>query len=254
MRTLRRASERSHERGRDREAWLTFHAQDLGVGDPLAEGFESLEHLDERLLGAGASVPRQRRGEAEIITYVCEGALAYEDSTGRSGVVQAGEFQLMTAGRGVRHSEANASTTERAHAFTMWFRPGQAELVPCYGLARFSAAERRGALCVVASPDGRRGSLRIHQDVRVYSAILDQGQHVIHELAEGRAAWIHLVEGEALLGDVVLAAGDGAGVTAERSVSLTARAPTEVLLIDLAGPLIIGGGRSSRAEPAASSS
>jgi quercetin 2,3-dioxygenase len=236
MVTLRRASERSHQWRSDREAWLTFHAHDLAAGDPIARGFESLEHLDERLLGAGASVPRQRRGEAEIVTYVREGALAYEDSSGRSGVVQAGEFQLMTAGRGVRHSETNASTTERAHAFTMWFRPAQAELVPCYGLVRFSAAERRGTLCVVASPDGRRGSLRIHQDVRVYSAILDHGQHVIHELAGGRVAWIHLVEGEASLGDIVLAAGDGAGVTAERSVALTARAQTEVLLIDLAGP------------------
>ena len=112
-------------------------------------------------------------------------------------------------------------------------RPAQAGLDPGHEQKRFSTADRRGELCVVASPDGRRGSLRIHQDALLYSAMLGRGKHVVHELREGRSAWLHLVEGEVTLGDLVLSSGDGAGLTAERAVSLTAREETEILLIDL---------------------
>ena len=162
-----------------------------------------------------------------------EGALAYDDSSGRSGVIQAGEFQRTTAGRGSHHSETNASRTDWAQVFQICLRPAQAGLVPGLEQKRFSAAERRGGLCLVASSDARRGSLRIHQDALLYSAMLGPGKHVVHELREGRSAWLHLVEGEVTLGDVVLSSGDGAGLTAERAVSLTAREETEILLVDL---------------------
>ncbi len=228
---LRRAKERHHDRRRAREVWLTFHPED-GAG-PLAGGFGTLEILDEHRLPPGAGVPRHPRHEAEIVTYVREGALAYEDSTGSSGVLHAGEFQRMTAGRGIRHSETNPSRTDSAHVFQIWLRPSQAELQPSLEQKRFSAANRHGVLCIVASPDGRRGSLRIHQDALVCSAMLDPGQHVVHELTPGRTAWLHLVQGEVTLGDIVLTTGDGAGVTAEHAVSFTAREETEILLLDL---------------------
>ena len=96
-----------------------------------------------------------------------------------------------------------------------------------------SAAQRRGGLCVVASSDARRGSLRIHQDALVFSALLDPGQHVVHELSQGRSAWLHLVQGEVALGDLILTTGDGAGVSAAPAVSFTAREPTEVLMLDV---------------------
>jgi redox-sensitive bicupin YhaK (pirin superfamily) len=231
MITLRRAKERHHDRRREREVWLTFYPQDrLG---PLAGGFGSLELLDEDRLAPGAGLPRRPQRDAEIVTYVRGGALAYDDSTGRSGVIQAGEFQRTTAGRGTRHTETNASRTDWAHVFQLSVRPSEAELASGREQKRFSAAERRGGLCVVASPDGRRGSLRIHQDALLYSAMLDPGKHVVHELSQGRSAWLHLVEGEATLGDVVLSTGDGAGLTAERAVSLTAREETEILLVDI---------------------
>lgn len=235
MITLRRGGERHHDRSRKREAWLTFEAQN--GADPLADGFGSLEILDENRLAPGAGVPRRPLHDAEIVTYVREGGLAYEDSMGRSGVIHAGEFQRTTAGRGIRHGEANASRSEWAHVFQIWLRPSQAELEPSHEQKRFSAAERRGVLRVVASPDARRGSLRIHQDVLIYSALLDPGQHVVHQLPPGRCAWLHLVAGEVTLGDDVLTTGDGAGVQAERSVSLTAREETEILLVDLGEPL-----------------
>lgn len=231
MITLRRAEERHHDQRRRREAWLTFYPRDRA--DPLADGFGPLEILDEILLSPGGGAPRRLRPDSEIVTYVREGALACVDSTGRSGVVHAGEFQCMTAGRGIRHRETNASRTHRARVFQIWLRPSEAELEPSHEQKRFSVAERRGVLRVVASTDARKGSLRIRQDALVYSALLYPGQHVIHELALGRNAWLHLVQGEVTLGDVVLTTGDGAGVTAERAVSLTAQEETEILLLNL---------------------
>jgi len=243
MITLRRDRERHHDRRRKQEAWFTFYSKDRA--DPLADGFGPLEVLDEDRLAPGAGVPRRPLHDAEIVIYVREGALAYEDSTGLSGVIPAGEFHRMTAGRGIRHSERNASRTDWAHVFQLWLRPSEAGLEPGHEQRRFSAAQRRGGLCVVASPDARKGSLRIHQDALMYSAMLDPGLHVVHELSQGRSAWLHLVHGEVTLGDIVLTTGDGAGLTSERAVSLTAREETEILLLDVAerqpGPRHDGG-------------
>ena len=228
MITLRMAKERHHDRSRKQEVWHTFYPEDRA--DSLADGFGTLELLNEYRLPPGAGVPRRLHRDAEIVTYVREGTLAHEDS------IQAGEFQRMTAGRGIRHSEMNASRTDWAHVFQIWLRPSEAGLEPGHERKRFSAAERRGGLCTVASPDARRGSLLIHQDVLVYSAMLYPGQHVVHELSQGRSVWLHLVLGEVTLGDIVLTTGDGTGVTAERAVSLTAREETEILLLDLCAP------------------
>jgi quercetin 2,3-dioxygenase len=234
MITLRRAKERHQDPRSKREVWFAFHRQDRT--DPLAGGFGALEMLNEGRLPPGSGVPRHPQHDSEIVTYVREGALAYDDSMGRSGVIHAGEFQRMTAKRGVRHSDTNASRTDAAHVFQIWLRPLETGLEPSHEQKRFSVAERRGGLCVVASPDGRAGSLRLHRDVLICSAMLNPGQHVIHELSAGRSAWLHLVQGEATLGDVVLTSGDGAGVRGERAVSLPAREENEILLLDLGEP------------------
>ena len=231
MITLRRAEERHHDRHRKEDVWSTFHPR--GPGDARADRFGHLESLSESRLPSGAIASRDPHHDAEIVTYVREGALAYEDAPGSSGVIQAGEFQGTTAGRGIRRSETNASRSDGAHVFQLLLGSAEPGLVPGHELKRFTVAERRGRLCVVASPDARRGSLRIHQDALVCSAVLEPGQHVIHELSPGRTAWLHCVEGEVTLGDNVLTTGDGAGVTAERSVSLTAREETEILFVDL---------------------
>jgi redox-sensitive bicupin YhaK (pirin superfamily) len=235
MITLRRTTERIHDGGRKLETWLTF-----GPKDPagmLCGGLGNIEFLKESRLAPGVGVPRASGRDAEILTYVREGALAYENSLGGSGVVQAGEFQRVTVGRGLRHSQTNASRTDWAHFFQIWLRPSEIDLDPGHEQKRFTTAQRRGGLCVVASNDARRGSLRIHQDALIYSALLDPGQHVVRELSQGRSAWLHVVHGEVTLGDVVLSAGDGAGVTAERAVSLTASEEAEILLVDLGEPM-----------------
>jgi redox-sensitive bicupin YhaK (pirin superfamily) len=232
---VRRAAERRHDLRRKREVWHTFSAE--GRANAVAVGFGTLEVLDENRLPPGEGAPRRPPGDTEMVTYVREGALAHEDSSGISGLIQAGEFQRMTPGRGIRHSETNASRTNWAHVFQLGLRPSEAELEAGYEQKRFSAAERRDGLCVVASVDARRGSLRVHQDALLYSAMLDAGQHVVSELSQGRSAWLHIVQGEVTIDDTVLTTGDGAGITGERAVSLTAREETEILLIDLGDQL-----------------
>lgn len=231
MITLRRANERHHSRRHKRDLWFTFYPQDRA--DPLADGFGALATLNEERLPPGASVPLHPARDAEIITYVIEGALAQKDSKSCcSRVIRAGEFQRMTAGRG-RHNERNASRTDWAHVFRISLHPTEAGLESGHQQKRFSTAERRGELCVVASPDGRKGTLRIRQDALIYSVMLAPGQHLIHELSTGRRAWLHVVRGEVTLGDSVLAAGDGVGFKAERAVSFTVRTEGEILLFDL---------------------
>jgi len=231
MITLRRSGERHHDRRRKHEVWLTFDAKDRS--DVLADGFGALQVLDEDRLSPGGDLSRRPDRDAEIVIYVCGGALAYDDSTGRAGVIQAGEFRRTTAGHGRRQHETNASRSDWAHVFQIWLRATQAAVDPRHEQKRFSTAERRGELCVVASPDARRGSLRLNQDAVLYSAMLEPGRHVVHELSPRRTAWLHIVQGDATLGDIVLSTGDGVGVTAERAVSLTARVRTEILLLDL---------------------
>jgi len=229
--TLRRATEREHDRRRKYEVWRTFPREDRGVG--LDSGFGALEGLDESHLEPGGRVPGHGRHDAEVITYVREGTVACEAPAGGSCRIHAGEFQQMTVGRGAHPAGMNASRVDSARVFQIWLQAAQAHPDPSQDQKRFSAAQRRGVLCVIASPDGRKGSLRVHQDVLMHSALLEPGVHVVHELSQGRRAWLHLVEGEAVLGDIVLGTGDGAGVTTDRAVSITAREATEILLLDL---------------------
>lgn len=231
MITLRKSEQRHHDPKHSRDTWHTFSR--VQEADATTKHFGSLELLDESRLAPGASVPVRESHRMELVTYVREGALAYEDGAGRSGVIRADEFQSMILCRGLRHKETNASEVDDAHVFQIGMHPWEAGLAPDFEQKRFTAAARRGSLCLVASPDGRKDSLRIHQDALVYSALLEQGKHVVHELSKGRSAWIHIVQGQATLGELVLATGDGAGIEDELSGSLTARQETEVLVIDM---------------------
>ena len=234
MIALRRAAERQHDKIRKLETWLTFDPKDRA--GMRSDGLDNIESLNESRLAPGARVARVSGHDAEILTYVHEGALAYENSLGSSSIVQAGEFQRVSAGRGLHRNRTNASRGDWVHYFQIWLRPSEADLDPGHEQKRFTTAQRRGGLCVVASFDARRGSLRIHQDALIYSALLDPGQHVVHELSQGRSAWLHLVQGEVTLADIVLSTGDGAGIAGERAVSLTASEESEILLVDLGKP------------------
>jgi len=231
MITLCRSEARGHHRRGKHEGWLTFRAGPSVDGS--GSGFGDLELLNEDWLSPGASLAPHPANDSDILTFVREGAITHEDSLGRSGVIHAGEFHRRTAAPSSRNVETNASRTDRAHVFQAWLRRSPVGTGPPFEQKRFSTAERRGIFCLVAAPDARRGSLRLQADVMVYSVLLDVGQHVVHELAEGRNAWLHVVHGEVTLGDLVLTTGDGAGIVAERAVSLTARRDTELLLFYL---------------------
>jgi redox-sensitive bicupin YhaK (pirin superfamily) len=233
MITLRRNTERRHVQRGKHDIRLTFYRKErLG---PPADDFGILAAFDEIRLPPGGVSAHSPREEAEIVIYVYKGTLVQEDSIGGSGVAHAGEFQRMTIGRGIRHKEANASRTDWACAFRISLHPSEVGLDCVHDQKRFAAAQRHNVLCVVASPDGRKGSLRILQDALVYSSVLDPGHHLIHELLPGRSAWLHVIRGAATLQDMILTQGDGVGVTIEPSVSLTAQEDTEILLVDL-GP------------------
>lgn len=228
---LRRTGERRYLDRPGRKLWHTFHAR-----RGLPEGFGALLQLDEVWRPSGVTSSQLRCSESEMLTYVRDGSMAYRDSTGRSGVIAAGELHAITAGDELRRSESNVSATEPAHMFQFWLQPPLHGLEPGCEQKRFSRTERRGKLGVLASPDGRLGSLKVRTDVVLYSAMLSRGQHVVHELMEGRSAWLHVVEGEVMMGDAILSTGDGAGITDARSVSLTAQGEAEILLLDLEDP------------------
>jgi quercetin 2,3-dioxygenase len=230
--TLRSASRRHVQRA-SLDTWSTF-ADDDQQG-ALPGSFGALAGLDEMRLPPGGVCAPCRRNGAEIVTYVYTGALAQENSNGCSAVMHTGEFHCMTAGRGVRHKEANASQTDWVHVFRISIGSIGAFTDGSHEQKHFTAAQRRNVLCVVASPDGRNGSLRLRQDAVICSSLLDPGHHIVHELKAERRAWIHIVHGEAIMGDIVLTDGDGVGVAIAPAVSLTVRETAEILLIDL-GP------------------
>ena len=232
--TIYRADERHHVHGRAHDHWRTFHPR--GPGDPLAGGFGVLAALDEDRLGPGERPQRQPTVTGELVTYVRAGALAVLDSRGASGAIHAGEFRRTVAHPDLRHGVGNASRSEWAHAFQLSLAaPGLPSGLRAEQRG-FAIAEHGGRLCVVASPDGRGGSLRLHVDVVILAATLAPGQVVAHGLTPGRAAWVHVLAGDATLGDYTLTSGDGVGVTDERTVTLRARAATELLICDLIEP------------------
>lgn len=235
MLTLMRAEERHHHRRKKCEIWVTFRNGDGGHSDPLADGFGVIAFLNEMRFAPGAQRAFEHR-DAETVTYVREGTLSFSDSTGQGNVIDSNEFHCFVNRPRVRSMQRNVSQTDSAHAFEIGLRFPHRAVLGCIGQKRFSVAERRGEFLLVASGDARNGSLRLHQEIDIYSAVLDRGQHVVHALGQGHSAWLHIIEGEAILGDVVLKRGDGSGFRAERSVSVTASEVSELLLLDLAEP------------------
>lgn len=234
--TVRRAGERWRENRHRRTTWHTF---DPGPGDQ--HGFGAIDALDEHELLPEAVTPYPLHRALGLVTYVQEGALSFEDAAGRPGILRAGEFQIMTSRSRLQRHAGNPSRRDRAHLFQVRLRPEGNGIEAPSEQRRFSAAERRGGLRVVASPDGRQGSLRITQDVEILSALLSPGHHAVHELLPGRSAWLHVVSGAATVGGILLTTGDGVGVIADRVVSMIAQEESEVLLLDVGDP---GPGRS----------
>jgi redox-sensitive bicupin YhaK (pirin superfamily) len=235
MITIRRAQDRGHAN----HGWLdTHHTFSFAdYHDPAHMGFRALRVINDDTVQPGEGFGEHGHRDMEIISYVLSGALAHRDSTGGEGVLRPGEVQRMSAGRGVRHSEFNGSRTEPVHFLQIWLLPDRPGHAPSYEQLAFPEAERRGALRLVASPDGAEGSTTLHQDARVFATLLTEGQTVERALAPGRHAWVHVARGTALVNGARLGAGDGAALSDEATVRIAGAGEggdAEVLLFDLA--------------------
>jgi redox-sensitive bicupin YhaK (pirin superfamily) len=231
MITVRPASERGH----GQHGWLDSHHtfSFSGYHDPRHMAFRVLRVMNEDRVEPGQGFGEHGHRDMEIISYVLDGALGHKDSLGNGAVLRPGEFQCMTAGTGIRHSEFNPSETEPVHFYQIWLFPDREGLAPSYDQRAFPEEERRGKLRVVASPDGRDGSLTIHQDAEVLLTSLAADERVTHELAPGRHAWLQVLRGSAQLNGVSLATSDGAAVSEESHLTVLATEPCEVMLFDL---------------------
>lgn len=231
MIALCRAADRRHVRRGKQDTWHTFHSENESDRERL--GLDVLTAFDEVCLSTGESAGLRGHGDVEVVTYVRAGVISQRDSAGRAALILAGEFQAMLTGPCDRHAGLSVSHTDPAHVFRIIVRSPLTEPDTVLQQRRFTVAQRRNHLCVVASPDARRGSLRLRQDAVIYSSVLDTGDHLVHELRPGRKAWLHLVHGEATLGELRLKQGDGVGVTDELSISFTAHERTEILMVDI---------------------
>jgi len=229
---IRKAAERGHEN----HGWLdsrhTFSFADYY--DPRFMGFRALRVINEDRVEPGRGFGAHGHREMEIISYVLSGALRHDDSTGTGSVIEPGDVQRMSAGTGVRHSERNASTTEGVHFYQIWLMPSEPGVPPSYEQKRFPSQEKRGVLRVVASPDGRDGSVSLHADASLYAGLFEAGEKAALELTPGRHAWVQLARGRARVNGQQVEAGDGVALADEPRVEIEGVESAEVLVFELA--------------------
>lgn len=226
----------SADRLRTNIGWLdSRHTFSFGEHyDPRYMGFRALRVINEDRVAPGQGFGTHPHRDMEILSYVLEGALRHQDSLGTGSIIRPGDVQRMTAGTGVLHSEFNASDADPVHFLQIWIVPAKTRLTPAYEQRTFPAAARRGQLLLIASGDGRHDSIRIHQDVDLYSTVLTPHEAVVHALAPGRHAWVQVARGAADLNGHALRAGDGASVVDEPDLAIAAAEDAEVLVFDLA--------------------
>ena len=227
---------KSADRGYFDYGWLkTYHTFSFAdYFDREHMSFGSLRVINEDFVQAGKGFGTHPHRDMEIITYILEGQLAHKDSMGNGSTIQRGDVQRMSAGTGVTHSEFNASQDETAHLLQIWILPKYTGLQPSYEQKYFDVKEKQDRLCLVASPDGRDGSVTIHQDALMYAGILSNGRKLDHSLASGRRAYAHVARGALKVNGESLKVGDGAKITEENKIAFAAMENTELLLFDLA--------------------
>jgi hypothetical protein len=231
MITIRKSQERGHFDHGWLNTYFTFSFADYY--DPQHVHFRTLRVLNDDRVGAGAGFPEHPHRDMEIVTYVLEGALEHRDSMGNGSVIRPGDVQYMSAGSGVTHSEFNASKTNPVHLLQIWMFPEKKGMKPAYDQKNFPREDKQGKLRLVASPDGRDGSVKIRQDNELYATVLGGGESVRHELKRERHAFVQVARGSVKLNGTTLGEGDGAAISEEKAVELTGVKDAEVLLFDL---------------------
>ena len=231
MLTVRKADERGHANHGWLDTWHTFSFADYQ--DPRHMGYGPLRVINDDTVQPGQGFGTHGHRDMEIITYVLEGALEHKDSMNNGSIIRPGNVQRMSAGTGVRHSEFNPSRDESVHFLQIWIEPSVTGVRPGYEEKQFGTAEKKGQLRLIASPDGREGSVTIHQDAYVYASMLDGKDAVTHRLAPGRRAYVHVARGSIEVNGTPLKGGDGVKISGESEISLARAAQAEVLLFDL---------------------
>ncbi|RTL49129.1 MAG: pirin family protein [Rhodocyclaceae bacterium] len=231
MITIRKSSDRGHAD----HGWLdsrhTFSFADYY--DPREMGWGSLRVINEDKVQPGLGFGTHGHRDMEIISYVLAGELQHKDNMGNGAVIRPGDVQRMSAGTGVLHSEFNPSPNAPVHFLQIWIEPAASGQAPGYEQKAFAAEEKRGRLRLVASQDGREGSVTVHQDADLYASLLGPGEGVSQPIAPGRQAYLHLIRGEVRINGIALAGGDGAKIEGETELSILADADSELLLFDL---------------------
>ena len=223
------------ERGHADHGWLkSFHTFSFAdYKDPAHVHFRALRVMNEDWVAPGQGFGEHPHQDMEIVTYVLSGALQHQDSMGNGEVLRPGEFQRMSAGTGILHSEFNPSATDPTHLYQIWLFPERKGIAPSYQQKSFPESGRLNRWQLVADRDAAEGSLEIHTDARIYLATLEPGKSLTHAIATGRHAWLQVLRGTISLGDQSLAAGDGAAVSDEESLNVKASSGAEVMLFDL---------------------
>jgi redox-sensitive bicupin YhaK (pirin superfamily) len=229
------ALRRAAERGRADFGWLdSRHTFSFGhYFDPRHVGFGPLRVINDDRVAGGGGFPAHPHANMEIVSYVLEGALEHRDSIGTGSVIRPGDVQRMSAGSGIRHSEFNASKTEPVRFLQIWIIPQAQGIAPSYEQKSYSREEKSGRLRLVASRDGRDGSVTVHRDVDLYATLLNDADSVRHVLRAGRGAWIQVARGSVELNAQRLQEGDGVALTGEAEIVLSGARDAEVLLFDM---------------------
>ena len=228
---LRRSGERGHANHGWLDTWHSFSFADYH--DPAQMGWSALRVINEDVVAPGMGFGTHGHRDMEIVTWILDGALEHKDSMGNGTVIRPGEAQRMSAGKGVLHSEFNPAPDTPTHLLQIWIEPNVRGVRPSYEQTFFPPEERRGRLRLVASGDGREGSVTIHQDAAIYTALLAPGETVRHALAPGRRAYLHVARGAVTLQSQSLQHGDGAKIADETELGIAATQDAEILLFDL---------------------
>jgi redox-sensitive bicupin YhaK (pirin superfamily) len=228
---LRKAADRGHAN----HGWLdSYHSFSFAdYYDPAHMGYGPLRVINEDRVQPGMGFGTHGHRDMEIVSYVLDGRLEHKDSMGNGSIIAPGDVQRMSAGRGVTHSEYNPSRNEGVHFLQIWIQPKITGIAPSYEQVRIADDAKRGRLKLIASPDGADGAVTIHQDARIYAALLDGADAAAHPLAAGRRAYVHVARGSVSVNGTPLAAGDAAKFAAESIVALDRGRGAEVLLFDL---------------------
>lgn len=231
MITLRKARERGHASHGWLESWHTFSFADYY--DPREMGFGPLRVINEDTVQPGTGFGTHGHRDMEILTYVLEGALEHKDSMGNGSIIRPGDVQRMSAGKGVTHSEFNPSREERVHFLQIWIEPDVLGVKPSYEEKEFGIQDKKGKLRLIASPDGRDGSVTVRQNACVYAGLFDANESARQALRPGRRAYLHVARGAITVNGQELKSGDGAKITDANEIALSDGDDAEVLLFDL---------------------